>query len=249
MRCSTTNQILKKKSKKNIAIMLSGSGTNAEKIIEFDSRFYEVKLLFSDNPDSNCKKIAEKYDISYEIYEIYDFYKDTSINDLIKRREYDKKISSLFKENDIDIVALAGYRWLITKEIFDSFLTFNIHPGDLRVIDKNGKRKYTGLGWVPIAKAILNDEENVFSTVHIVNGELDGGNILCISDPVKLEIDEETVQKIKNGPSIRKIKKSHDMNESVLYKISCKFQEILKMKGDWIVYPKCIEQMIKEGLK
>jgi len=255
MRLSSAAKATDRVSKMRIAVMLSGCGTNAEKIIEFNSKNYIVSLLFSDNPDSNCKKISEKFKIPCEIVDIENFYLNTPKSDMKRRSEYDSLISDIFRKNKIDLVALAGYRWVITSALYENFTVLNIHPGDLRVIDKNGLRKYRGLGWVPVAKALLNKEKELYSTVHFVNGELDGGKIACISKPVKIDIDDAIFNQISEGPGIKTIKMMLKNNnpyveDVLLYKLSLKNLEKLKQEGDWKVFPVCIDKVCrKKGKK
>lgn len=258
-----------------LAIFMSGSGSNAKKIIEKYLKqrnegmaFFKPLLIFTDNPDSNALKIScdeykeEGFMINLHCHPIKEFYKRKGYDDLKSidvRAEYDKDQHDTLKDYGIDVIALAGYDWVVTPILCDNFLTVNVHPGDLRVKfpeeHKNaGKRRYIGLGWVPSAKAIINGEEKVYTSVHLVTSELDGGQLLAVSAPQKVQeevrsLEDRTVLlgEAKNISDISKyIRNNPDMNDEELYKRFpiCRFakdcQERLKIHGDWIVFPEVI---------
>jgi len=206
-----------------VAIFLSGSGTNAVKILK---RYleqmkssghcaYDPVLLFSDNPDSNIRNIfsdfkdqkrslgkAADYELHLCTKDIRKFHDENGldIKDIgIPREKYDHVQADVLRSRSIDLVVLAGYDWVVSTVIYQDFRTINVHPGNLRVKDDSGKPLYHGLGWVPSAKAMLNGEKNVYSSVHIVNGELDGGQLLAISKPVK--VPDEVIKITLSGNS------------------------------------------------
>jgi folate-dependent phosphoribosylglycinamide formyltransferase PurN len=267
-----------------LAIMMSGSGTNAKRIIEryLDLRDagdtpFEPVLLLSDNHESNAVRIgSEDYkdrdiQIPIVINPIRAFYESEgcdNIRDFDVREKYDLKNVETLREYGVDSIALAGWDWVVTSPICDDFLTTNVHPGNLIVRfppgHKNeGKRRYIGLGWVPSAKAILNGENQVYTSVHQVTTELDGGPLLAISESVdvpqevaslslenraKLLGEAETI-----GAISKFIKQNPDMSDEELSKLfpiygfgrDC--QEQLKVRGDWIVFPQVIQD-ISTGL-
>jgi methionyl-tRNA formyltransferase len=66
------------------------------------------------------------------------------------------------------------HKWIVPKEIIDKFKYFvNFHYGDIP--------KYRGHH--PIIHAILNNEKNIFGTVHLIDEKLDKGSII---DKVKI---------------------------------------------------------------
>ena len=189
-----------------LAIFISGSGTNAQRIIDkyIDDRdkgvvAFEPILMFTDNPESRARHLAkEQYkdkgvELLYFPNSIQDFYRSVHCKDMRNmeaRALYDLKQQSLLTDLGIDTVALAGYEWLVTEAIFNNFTTLNVHPGDKRLkFPGTNLPMLGGLGWVPSAKAIYIGENQVRSTVFLVDEGLDTGANLSISAPQQLHED------------------------------------------------------------
>ena len=105
----------------------------------------------------------------------------------------------------------------------------NVHPADLSIMDGD-KRKYVGIHVVE--EAILAGEPEIRSTTHIVREEVDHGEILVISEPVPVKLDV-SIEELNEDKKLR--------NEIV-----SGYQDQLKERGDWVIYPLTI-QMIAEG--
>ena len=103
---------------KNIAIFASGSGSNAERIIEYfaDSEQVNVKLLLCNNPEAGVIQRAERLQIPLMMFDRPAF----------KSGEVVKTL----QENQIDWVILAGFLWLVPKNMVEAFPNriINIHP-------------------------------------------------------------------------------------------------------------------------
>ena len=258
-----------------LAIFMSGTGSNAKKIIEKyleqrDSGMISLEpaLMFTDNPSSNAYKIAKEtyknngLEIPFVLNPIREFYKKSgcdNFKDIAVRKEYDKNQLKILNDNGIDAIALAGYDWVVTPVICDNKLTINVHPGDLRkTFPSSKKRMYIGLAWIPSAKAILNNENKVYTSVHLVTSELDGGPLLALSqsqDVQKeiLSLEDRTVllgeaqgKEKPLGYISEFIKKNPMEDEEIsklfpIYGFAKDCQERLKVHGDWIVFPKVIE--------
>lgn len=209
-----------------VAGFMSGSGTNLIKIIE-RAKQYKVCLIFTDNKNSNGKAISEKFNIPLEMLDITDFYKSKGYSDkknLSIRSEFDSKIVGILQKYDIDLIALAGYMSIITQPLLDVFdgKIINVHPADLSIKTKDGKRKYTGSH--AVRDAILAGEKELRSTTHIVRREVDCGEILLISDGISVSI-----------PPDLSLQETVELN-----------QNRLKENGDWKIFPLTL-QYIAEG--
>lgn len=221
-----------------IAAMMSGTGSNLRRILELQERLrkegkelFKVVMIFSDTADenvSNARKIAEEYKISYYCNDIREYYRKkgkSDRKDMKIREDYDNETAKLIRICKADMVALCGYMSIVTRPIIGNFLTVNVHPADLRLRDSTGRRKYAGLGGSDcVKKAIVEGENEIRATTHVVTEEVDAGQLLLVSKPVKLpgivggQLDDSARQ----------------------------YQEKLKQEGDWKIYPKTI-RMLAEG--
>jgi folate-dependent phosphoribosylglycinamide formyltransferase PurN len=228
-----------------VACFMSGSGTNVRKIIEHqvylenerDKPLYKVVVIFTDSPEkSNARIIAEEYGIPLEFNDIEKFYIGKSIRDIKVREEFDYKTLGLIGPYKPDIIALGGYAWKITKPILSTYMVFNVHPADLSVRGKDGKRKYVGLHHIPPMKAILAGEKYLHSSTHLAVQKPDMGPILVISRPLPVELPY--------GISLNDLKKPE--NEQFLIRLCKEHQDRLKKVGDWEIFPLTL-QWIAEG--
>lgn len=150
--------------KKRIAIFASGSGSNAQKIMEHFkySDSAEVALVLSNNPDAYVLQRADNFEIPTHVFDKHDFYQTDEIVELLKRLE-------------IDLVVLAGFLWLVPENLLKSFPNkiINIHPA---LLPKFGGK---GMYGDRVHKAVLEageDEHGI--TIHFVNENFDEGEII-----------------------------------------------------------------------
>ncbi len=107
-----------------IAILASGTGTNAAAIIEAaqSGRLKaEINLVFSNRPDA---KVLEKAAALHVPSVCLDH------THYPNRQSFDADMVRVLQEYQTDIVAMAGYMRLVTKEFLDVFpnRVLNIHP-------------------------------------------------------------------------------------------------------------------------
>lgn len=213
--------------------LMSGSGTNLRKIIEYervagklDHKLpYHVAVIFSDNSESNAVSIGKDYNLPVVIRDKKMFYaaEGKPLKDLKVRAEFDAENVKILNSFGATVAAYAGYMSIATKPLIDAFLGINVHPADLSVLNAEGKRKYTGDH--AVMDAIIAGEKYIRSTTHIIEEKVDGGRILMISEPVAVE---------QTNPDAQNMKEFAD-----------KHQNELKEKGDWMIFPKTLEYIAK----
>ena len=150
--------------KKRIAIFASGSGSNAQKIMEHFKRHpdAEVVIVLTNNPDAFVLQRADNFEIPTHIFNKNEFYQSEQVVNLLKNLQ-------------VDIIVLAGFLWLIPANLLKAFPNkiINIHPALLP--------KYGGKGMYGdyVHKSILqNKEEESGVTIHFVNEHFDEGEII-----------------------------------------------------------------------
>jgi phosphoribosylglycinamide formyltransferase-1 len=149
---------------RNIAIFASGSGTNAENIIKYFSNKEtgKVSLVLSNKRDAYVLKRAAMLGIKSVFFDRNDFY---STGKVIKNLQKDK----------IDFIVLAGFLWLVPNNILNLYRgsIINIHPALLPLY--GGKGMYGD----KVHKAVIsNHDKESGITIHYVNGQYDGGDII-----------------------------------------------------------------------
>ncbi|MBW8332243.1 MAG: phosphoribosylglycinamide formyltransferase [Prolixibacteraceae bacterium] len=147
---------------KRIAIFASGAGTNAQKIIEhfLNSKEIVVDSLWSNDENAYALIRAEKLGIETFTFDSDEFYRSNEILD----RLYDHRI---------DMIVLAGFLWLVPRNLTELFTVVNIHPA---LLPKYGGKGMFGMN---VHKAVLasKDKESGI-TIHRVNQDYDKGKII-----------------------------------------------------------------------
>lgn len=152
------------KSVKNIAILASGAGSNAQKILEhFSDRMdIAVRLIVSNKQEAGVLNIAKVASIDTFVVTRDSFYSSTDL------------LIELNKRN-IDFIVLAGFLWLIPPYLIQHYpdRIINIHPALLP--------KYGGKGmyghFVHEAVHLAKDSHSGI-TIHYVNEKYDEGSIV-----------------------------------------------------------------------
>ena len=151
------------KTKKNIAIFISGKGSNAKNIIDYFSGSEEinVKFVFSTKENLSMAEFCFKKGIGFFISQ--------------NQMEISKQQMELCTNQQIDWVILAGYLKKITPELIEhvSQKIINIHPALLP--DFGGK----GMYGKHVHTAVLDANSHTSGiTIHLVNEVFDQGKIL-----------------------------------------------------------------------
>jgi phosphoribosylglycinamide formyltransferase-1 len=148
---------------RKIAVFASGSGTNAESIVNYfsDSKIAFVDLILSENPNAFVLKRAERLKIDSHLFKIDQLFDGTVTNLLLRR--------------GIDFIVLAGFLKLIPNSLVSAFRDriVNIHPA---LLPKYGGK---GMYGMKVHSAVLSAGESESGiTIHLVNENYDEGSIV-----------------------------------------------------------------------
>jgi phosphoribosylglycinamide formyltransferase 1 len=254
----------------NIVCFISGSGTNYREIVARNPE--HNYLVFTNRPDCTGVDIAKNNGHTVLVLNQIPFLKEAkqkygkaSVPRNCPERELFEKEACHLIEQELgkkpDLVCLAGYdQWLTdwTVERYYSRI-LNVHPGDTT-------KGYEGLHWIPAAKAILSGDKTLRSTLFVVDKGEDTGPVLLQSAPLKIVDTLEDLEKngqkdllfklnkvivfaaeynIKTYPDFC-VKADPDIKNN-LELISRLLQDVLKIEGDWKIYPFAVHDLIAAG--
>jgi folate-dependent phosphoribosylglycinamide formyltransferase PurN len=181
-----------------------------------------------------------------------------------ERVAYERELCALIEARigrEPDLVCLAGYdQWLTDFTVNRHYpRILNVHPGDTT-------KGYTGLHWIPSAKAILAKDDVIRSSLFLVDKGEDTGSVLVQSKPVNIaqSINEsrlESREELSTGlDEITSFAATHDIETYEGFKaeagerllkvmeVICRhLQEALKVAGDWQIYPFAVHELIARG--
>ena len=171
------------------AVFISGIGSNLKSLIQFSKKKgspISIELIISDNLKAKGLQFGKIFKISSKVFN----YKNKLITE--------KKIISELKNKKIELICLAGFMKILSKNFIKSFKgkILNIHPSLLP--------KYKGLN--THQRVLLNKEKYSGCTVHIVNSRLDSGKIIL-----------QKKVKISNSDTARSLAKKILTQEHKLY--------------------------------
>ncbi len=147
---------------KRVTIFASGSGSNAQNIIEYYTENKDVIIdsLWANKPDAFALERAKKFGIETFVFNRDQFYKTNDI-------------AATLNERKVDLIVLAGFLWLIPDSLVKSFTIINIHPA---LLPKYGGKGMYGMN---VHKAVVeNGEKESGITIHYVNENYDEGAII-----------------------------------------------------------------------
>jgi phosphoribosylglycinamide formyltransferase 1 len=150
-----------------IALFASGSGSNAQKIVEYfkedaQKDVAQVSLILSNNPQAKVLERAKNLEIPSQVFDRKTFYQTTQIVDLLQAQK-------------IDLIVLAGFLWLIPDNLIQAFPQniINIHPA---LLPKFGGKGMYGMRVHQAVKEAGETETGI--TIHWVNEKYDEGGII-----------------------------------------------------------------------
>ena len=148
----------------NIAVFVSGSGTNCENIIRYFAAggTSRVALVVSNRPDAYAIKRAEALGVPVEVVLKADFSDET-------------RLMAVLNAYKIDFIVLAGFLLMVPPFLLHRYphRIVNIHPA---LLPKYGGR---GMYGQHVHEAVFaNRESETGITIHYVSEVCDGGEIL-----------------------------------------------------------------------
>ncbi len=176
----------------NIAVLVSGGGTNLQAIIDAQKssiiKSGEIKIVISNNSDAYALMRAKDNNIPTAV---------------ISKKEYgnmakvEEKIIAVLEENHIDLIVLAGFMCILSENFTKKYdrRIINVHPSLIPSFCGEG---FYGL---KVHEAALKKGVKVTgATVHFVNEIPDGGEIImqkavCVEDGDTPKTLQERVMK------------------------------------------------------
>lgn len=166
-----------------LEIWASGSGSNAERLIEFfrNHQFIKINAIATDNPNAGVIERAKKLNVPCYV----------QTKEMRLSNEYVVRLKS-----EVDGIILAGYLRLVNTRIIKAFdgKIINLHPSLLPLY--GGK----GMYGINVHQAVLTNKETVSGiTIHQVNEQFDEGEIIAqFSTPIReIENISELQKKIQ----------------------------------------------------
>lgn len=171
--------------KKKIAVLVSGSGSNLQSIIdnvENGNLNCEITYVIADRECYGLQR-AEKYGIETLLLD----------RKIIDNKLANEIIDSTLEKCKTDYIVLAGYLSILTEKFIKKWdkRVINIHPS---LLPKFGGK---GMYGIKVHEAVIKaGEKESGCTVHFVTNEIDAGEIITnVKVPVLEDDTPETLQK------------------------------------------------------
>lgn len=167
---------------KRIAIFASGSGSNAQNIIEYfaDNKNIIVDSVWTNNPSAYVLERAKKCGIDSFIFSREEFKNTLFVVEKLKNR-------------NINLVVLAGFLWLIPSNLIQNFRIINIHPA---LLPKYGGKGMYGMN---VHQAVVENKEIESGiSIHFVNEKYDEGEIIfqAVCPVIPSDSPEDVAEKV-----------------------------------------------------
>lgn len=146
---------------KKIAILASGSGSNAENIANYfnGSGYAQVSFIIANNPNAFVIERAKRLGIEHAVVTKTEFMEADSV-------------IAMLKERSIDFVVLAGFLLLVPAKLIQSYpgRIVNIHPA---LLPKHGGK---GMYGDRVHKAVVESGDTESGiTIHLIDENYDKG--------------------------------------------------------------------------
>ncbi len=154
----------------NIAVFVSGGGTNLQNLIDTELVGKQIKLVVASSDKAYALERARINNIQTLTF---------------KKNDDEKELIGILEEKNIELIVLAGYLNILSPFFLKNFkgTVINIHPSLLP--------SYGGIGMygLKVHQAVLSDKNTkTGATVHIVTEEPDAGEIL---DQIEVPVEND----------------------------------------------------------
>ena len=253
-----------------IVSFISGSGTNYQKIVERDPN--HDYIVFTNRPDCGGVDRARANNHVVIVLSHLPYLKDARSKygaarvprNCPERVQYEQDLWCLIEEKigkPPNVICLAGYDQWLSDWTVDRFYPgiLNIHPGDTT-------KGYSGLHWIPAAKAILAGDGELRSTLFIVDKGEDTGPVLTQSRPLPIvptlrALESRGTEGLLAGfgrvvafarrhaaTGYDEFERLADAEHMATMRRLCEsLQTALKEEGDWEVYPFGVHDLLGRG--
>jgi phosphoribosylglycinamide formyltransferase-1 len=143
-----------------LAVLFSGQGSNFAHILKhLHQKDVEIVVALTNNPNAEGIKIAHAYNIPLEIINSQEFQ---------EREAFDRAVVKRLLAYNISLTVLAGFMRILTPHFTQHLTAINLHPSLLP--------KHKGLH--AIKRSYEDSDTKGGVSIHYVNEELDGGEII-----------------------------------------------------------------------
>tara|TARA_B100001059_G_scaffold234582_1_gene277549 strand:- start:2726 stop:3376 length:651 start_codon:yes stop_codon:yes gene_type:complete len=161
---------------KKIVVLISGSGSNLEAIINAceEKKIYgQVVYVVSNNPNAYGLERAKRFNIDTKIIDHKLFF---------NRDDFDNNLQDFLDKLSPDLIILAGFMRILGRAVTDKYSTkmINLHPSLLPL--------YPGLD--THSQVLSNNDDNHGVSIHYVSAELDGGPLIA-QGTIKVKNNED----------------------------------------------------------
>ena len=194
-----------------IVVLFSGSASSLQYVLENSdllNKKMEIVGAICDQKNASGIEVCTKHKIPCEVrdYKAFVLEKAARFSDESARNEYFQQLLRIVENFEADIIMLSGWMLITPADFIEHYQNriLNVHPADLRILNEDGSRKYTGLHVVE--RAINDGALATRSTIHVVTEGVDAGPIVVVSDPLEiagLTADEhqEIMKTMCDGPA------------------------------------------------
>lgn len=191
-----------------VAVLVSGGGTNLQKLLEAEKS--------GGNPHGRTELVVSSVAGAYALERAASFGVKTAVVEPTQKgldKQFNAKLLNILQENNIDLVVLAGFLAFLDESVIKAYPNriINVHPSLIPAFCGEG---FYGL---KVHKAALKRGVKLTgATVHLVNEEIDGGQILL-----------QKAVEVQNG----------DTPQSL--------QERVMKEAEWVILPLAVAKLCK----